>query len=417
MSRKILFVDDEPNILEGYQRQLRKVFEVDVAVGGAAGLRASLKTGPYAVIVSDMHMPEMSGIEFLSKAQTLAKHTVRMMLTGNADQQTAIDAVNEGQIFRFLTKPCSIEMLVRALEAGVEQYRLVNAEAELLEKTLLGSVGVLVEILGIAEPTAYEQARRLRKYVQEVAPILNLQDKWQLELAALLSPVGRMTLPPELLAKRRSGAALSEGEQETMARVPEIGHNLLVKIPRLAPVAQIVRYHRTHYCVTTGSRKTDVTGKEIPVGARVLKILSDFIEIEANHTPRSLAFRLMATRKGWYDPALLSVIAAYFNPPLDVLVPEDIGQAVRKRMEKNVKGKADVGDGEEQDEWLEIKFEELLEGDVLMSDIQATDGTRLLAEGNIITEELLAKLKNYVRVKGVREPVRVAIIEEQYAES
>ena len=128
MSTKILCVDDEENVLTGLQRTLRKQFPIDIAVGGAAGLQRLERDGPYAVVMADMQMPEMNGIEFLKKAQAAAPDTVRLMLTGNADQKTAVDAVNDGHVFRFLTKPCDPPQLTSALEAALKQYRLITAE-------------------------------------------------------------------------------------------------------------------------------------------------------------------------------------------------------------------------------------------------------------------------------------------------
>src|SRR4030067_3783918 len=154
MEEKILFVDDDPNILSAYQRQLRKQFTVDTALGGDLGLTAIANHGPYSVIVADMGMPGMNGVQFLSKVKEIAPDSVRMMLTGNADQHTAMSAINEGNIFRFLTKPCQPEVITKVLTAGIEQYRLVTAEKDLLEKTLNGRVKGLNDTLAIVNPTA-----------------------------------------------------------------------------------------------------------------------------------------------------------------------------------------------------------------------------------------------------------------------
>ena len=105
MSNKILIVDDDPNLLAAVQRQLRKLYAIETAIGPEEGLKAISEQGPFAVIVSDYRMPVMDGIQFLSRVRQLAPDSVRMMLTGNADLQTAVDAVNEGSIFRLLTKP------------------------------------------------------------------------------------------------------------------------------------------------------------------------------------------------------------------------------------------------------------------------------------------------------------------------
>ena len=107
MAHKILLVDDDRNILSGYQRVLRKAFDLETALGGEEALRLLTMDGPFSLVVADMQMPGMSGLELLDKAQTVSPDTIRIMLTGNTDQKTAADAVNQGQVFRFLTKPCS----------------------------------------------------------------------------------------------------------------------------------------------------------------------------------------------------------------------------------------------------------------------------------------------------------------------
>ena len=142
ISTKILFVDDDENLLAAIQRSLRKQFNFDTALGGLQALEHMRTKGPYAVIVSDMSMPGMNGAEFLERARRLAPETVRIMLTGNADQQTAADAVNRGHVFRFLSKPCPPETLVPAIEHGLKQYQMLQMERDLLEGTLTVGVGI-----------------------------------------------------------------------------------------------------------------------------------------------------------------------------------------------------------------------------------------------------------------------------------
>ncbi|MBD3337204.1 MAG: response regulator, partial [Candidatus Eisenbacteria bacterium] len=138
MTERILCVDDDVDILKGFQRLLRKEFKIDVAVGGAEALEILEEKGPYAVVVSDLRMPGMDGIQLLSRVRELAPETVRVMLTGKADTEAAIEAVNEGQLFRFLTKPCPVKRLSQALHAAIAQHRLLTAEKTLLERTLRG---------------------------------------------------------------------------------------------------------------------------------------------------------------------------------------------------------------------------------------------------------------------------------------
>ena len=130
MSDKILFVDDDANILDAYKRQLKRQFQVETAQGGEEGLNAVRNSGPYAVVVSDLRMPGMDGNQFLAQVKEAAPETVRMMLTGFADLKTAMDAINRGNIFRLLTKPCAKEVLGEALSDGIEQYKKISAAAD-----------------------------------------------------------------------------------------------------------------------------------------------------------------------------------------------------------------------------------------------------------------------------------------------
>ncbi|NMB35979.1 MAG: response regulator, partial [Firmicutes bacterium] len=171
---KILLVDDEVNVLLAYQRHVRGLYKVTLAKSGDEGLSALEEQGPFAVVVSDYCMPGMDGIQFLSLAHRLKPDTVRLMLTGYADLENAIKAVNEGNIFRFLTKPCKSEEFKIALAAAVEQYKLVMAERELLEKTLKGSIKVLTDILSILSPYVCLKDSYLSRMAKKLAARLNV---------------------------------------------------------------------------------------------------------------------------------------------------------------------------------------------------------------------------------------------------
>ncbi|NLD38984.1 MAG: response regulator [Desulfatiglans sp.] len=122
MEHRILFVDDEPNILEGYKRQLRKQYDVVTAEGGERGLDMVKNNGPFSVVVSDLKMPGIDGNHFLALVKEVSPETTRILLTGYADLKSAIEAINNGNIFRLLTKPCDRLDLVQALESGIELY-------------------------------------------------------------------------------------------------------------------------------------------------------------------------------------------------------------------------------------------------------------------------------------------------------
>lgn len=380
-------MDDEPNILSGYQRSLRKLFEIETAPGGAEALVKIEESGPYAVLVTDMRMPGMDGIQFLQEARRVAPDSVRIMLTGNADQQTATQAVNEGRIFRFLNKPCSPEDLGHALTAGLEQYRLITAEKELLEKTLGGTIKMLMEILAAVDPDLFGRAQALRLNMRALADALGAaglvapSDLWPLELAALLARVGTVTVPPNVAGKARQGQALTEAEAKMWNRVPETGYTLLRNIPRLEPVAQIVRFQHKHFD-GDGVPDGPVCGALIPLGARMLKVLLDLAEIEAGRVARPAAFTLMQRQAKRYDPEVLAAARLCLiqaEPP-----PPEVSS-------------------------IAIPFRSLAPGHILAEDIRTVEGKSLLAAGRQITTVLMERLHNYAAIAEIKEPLCVRV--------
>jgi len=237
---RVLFVDDERNVLDSIRRQLRKVVEIETATSGAAALQLLADTGPVALVVSDMRMPEMSGAELLAEVRSFYPDTVRMILSGQADLESTIAAVNDGRVFRFLTKPCAPEALQQAVAAGLEQYQLITTRKELLDKTLQGLVETLNDILGLTNPAARRRTGRVRQYATAIAGALRFHMPWDLRLATLLSQLGCITLPAEILDKVYAGTPLSSAERDTYTRHPELAAALIRRIPQLDTVAAMV---------------------------------------------------------------------------------------------------------------------------------------------------------------------------------
>ena len=208
----ILCVDDEPKVLEGLVLNLRKHYRVSTANNGQGGLAIVDGNDPPAVVVSDMRMPEMDGAAFLSQVKERSPDTVRLLLTGQADLESAIAAVNHGQVFRFLTKPCSPPTLLTAIQAAAEQHRLITAEKELLEKTLRGSIKALTEILSLANPLIFGRATRLKQHASELVTGLGVPFSWQLEVAVMLSQIGCIVLSAANNEKLYYGRPLSPVE-------------------------------------------------------------------------------------------------------------------------------------------------------------------------------------------------------------
>lgn len=377
MNERILCVDDDSNILLGYQRSLRKQFTIEVALGGEEALQAISQQGPYAVVVADMRMPGMNGVELLTEVRKKAPGTVRMMLTGNADQQTALAAVNEGQIFRFMTKPCPPEEFARSLTAALEQHRLICAEHELLSKTLSGSVKVLTDVLALACPTAFGRATRVRTLVREMVGKLAGADTWQVEIAAMLSQIGCVALPAELLERMHHGEELSPDDMEAFAVHPLLGRDLLKHIPRLEGVAEIVSYQHKHFD-GKGTPRDQRRGDEIPMSSRILKTALDFDSLITRGSTPETAIAEMLHREGWYDPKVLEALRTAIN----------VTQAHIVR---------------------ELPLEELADGMILARDVTSMHGTLLCAKGQEVSRAVRLRLRNYACNLGISGPIKVFI--------
>jgi response regulator RpfG family c-di-GMP phosphodiesterase len=280
VSSKILFVDDEPSILEGYLRMLHGEFVTEAAVGGEEGLTAISTDGPFAVVISDMRMPGMSGAQFLAEVRRIAPETVRLRLTGFADIETAMEAVNEGNVFRFLTKPCAKPALAGAIRAGLAQHRLIAAERVLLEETLMGSIKVLTDVLGIANPAAYGRSMRIARYVSYFTGKFVFSSPWQFEAAAMLSQLGCVTLKPDLVQAAYAGLTLPEEDQARFAAHPEAASNLLVNIPRMEAVAWMIGKQMSVDGLTVSDDIPDSHPEEIVLGAKILKLAVAFDDLK-----------------------------------------------------------------------------------------------------------------------------------------
>ncbi|MGB0678686.1 MAG: response regulator [Polyangiales bacterium] len=243
MSERVLCVDDESRVLDGLELHLGMDYALYTAISGEEGLEKLQDEGPFDVVISDMRMPGMDGAAFLSAVRQAAPDTARILLTGHADTEAALRAVNEGGIFRFHTKPCHPDLLKRSIAEAVEIRRLRQAEQELLERTLRGSVEVLAEVLDVAVPTAFQRAQYTRTLVQRLAPGLDVPVTrlWQLEVAALLTGLGCIAVPSEVLARDAAGETLSVAEQAMLAEVPKVGSRLLQMVPRLEQAAELLR--------------------------------------------------------------------------------------------------------------------------------------------------------------------------------
>jgi len=310
MKSRILLVDDDINVLSAYRRNLRLHFDIETANSGQEGLDLLKGSLPFAVVVSDYYMPGMNGIEFLTQVRQISPDTVRVMLSGQADLQATIEAVNEGNIFRFLYKPCSAEQLVSTIKASVEQYQLIISEKELLNKTLKGSIQVLVDILSIVNPQLFSRIGRLSSLTKKIASRLNYDNIWEIELAALLCQIGSVTVPKKILDKLLSGQKLQEEEAKIWLNHPRYGKRILSKIPRLENIAEGILYQFKNYDGGGFPEDEPRKGVAIPRIGRLLRIVIDYDILIEQGKPDKQAMEIMHQRLGYYDPVILTALEA-----------------------------------------------------------------------------------------------------------
>lgn len=377
MNDAILCVDDDANILEGFRRQLRKEFTLETALGPEEGLKILEARGPFAVVVSDLQMPGMNGVEFLAQVRIHEPDTVRMLLTGNADLQAAISAVNQGQIFRFLTKPCTPELLGGSLKAAMAQYHLITAERELLEHTLSGSIRVLCDVLALVNPEAFGRSSRISRYVEAIAAHLHVTEMWAIKTAAMLSQIGCVILPEAVLKKVYCGDTLTPEETQLFSQHPFVAADLIARIPRMKLVADIIR-NQDKYFDGNGTPGDKRQGHEIPMEARILKVALDFDAMESAGKTKAEAFDELKKRKGWYDPTVID--------------------ALKTALAKEIK--------------YEMKMSvvaEIQEGMILAEDITSSNHILLVSKGQEVNPSMIMKLQNFKKTIGVREPFKVLL--------
>jgi CheY-like chemotaxis protein len=381
---RILMVDDEPNVLDGYRRALHGRLRVVTAGSGAAGLvevaQAIEQGTPFPVVVSDMMMPVMNGAEFLGRARALDPDAIQLLLSGQADLESTIAAVNGGNLFRFLTKPCATPDLEYALTAAVEQHRLIFAERALLERTLGGAVEVLTELLSMSSPEAFTRTERVRVLVEAMAATLDIDD-WRLRLAAMLSQVGCVVVPPDVLHRARTGGELTDDERDVYYAHPRTAQRLLERIPRLEDVALWVGDQPVRPLAPSQPQPWPTTEPSLtdPDLARLVfdAALSYLATLDASATP-SLALRQLTT-SGEHPKLVLDALkmaAAGLAP-----------QMVRQ----------------------ELTVEQLKPGMLLNDDVETLTGMTLVRKGERVTEAVAMRLSNFAHTAGIREPIMVLV--------
>ena len=374
---RILCVDDEQNVLDSFRRLLRKDFDLNTANSGADGLLLMEQNGPFAVVVSDFKMPGMNGVEFLTKAKTLEPDTIRIMLTGQAEEMTAAKAINDGRIFRFLYKPITSSEFLKCLHEAIRQYNLVSAEKDVLERTLKGSIEAMTEILSLTNPLAFSRATKVQGLCKQVGENMGLQDLWQIEVAAMLSHLGYVTIPAAILEKRSTGQQLSPSEFQMFEDLPQTTQKLIGHIPRLEKTIQIIKIAQGNDSLSTFSMEDEVS-----MAAAILRSVTKLDQMLEKGYGRNEAISEMISHSGHYNRTVVD--------QLKLLKTEQSGTRTKR-----------------------LNIDQLRVGMILNEPIRTDEGLTVAPEGFRVNDLIRQLLKNLKLQNTIPEFVEVLIPDEE----
>jgi len=384
MTRKILFIDDDDAILETFERVLG--FDYDVATSNRPqeAFQMIRSAGPFAVVVTDLRMPRMDGVEVLSRVKELTPNTVRLMLTGHADLDAAIAAVNDGHVYRFLTKPCPPPLLKTALDAALEQYRLVTAEKELLRDTLRGAIKILTDTLAILKPDVYGRTSRLLPYIRQLSNELGDPQPWRTETAAMLACLGYIIFPDDMLARLDRGQIINRSDRKIYEQHVDVAERLISNLPRMDEVSAIIRYQDKDF--DGGGFPGDlVEGRGIPLGSRILRIAKDLDKLTSRGVAGDKALQALRRRAGAYDPAALEALSRIFGSE-----PAHTVQALPAR--------------------------QLGPGMILAQDVftqREGKDVKVAGKGQELSETTIAYLRRYATLGRIEQPIQVIVSQDE----
>ncbi|PVB59447.1 HD domain-containing phosphohydrolase [Labrenzia sp. 011] len=376
----IVVADPDPGVQAGFKRLFGEHLKVVCFAETEEALLFLKQNTGVAVIFSCYNLPGRGGTEFLRACETLVPQAARVMLTRETSAEAIKKALNEGHVFLFLQKPCKQAELITAVETALGHHQHMAKDRALLERTLAGSIKLLIDMMALFHPEAFRRTATVRKQALKLARGLGMKKTWELEMAVMLSPLGEALLPKQILTRYRAARSLTEQERDILDKAPVQTRELLANIPQLEKVSDYLFLSARGYD-GSGFPKDGPKGKDIPLVARILKLLTDLWYASPESGPDAAAFDAMAINRRKYDPKLLELAAR--------VLMDDVPDEKKKFV-------------------TQCHIRSLRPGDILIDDA-LTEGNRelVLSRGHLLTPTTIRRLEHFHQTTGVREPIRV----------
>jgi len=377
---EILVVDNDAKVQEAFVRLFQDKGKV-ITFGETEGALKWLKENSgVSVIVTALNVPGRGGSAFLQASETFAPQASRIILTTETSVDRLKEAVNQRHIFMFLNKPCSATELTAAIDGALAHHAQITYERQMLEKTLSGSVKLLIEMLALFHTEAFRRTPIMRAQALKIAKKLSIKRTWELEMAVMFSPLGEALLPKEILGRYRAAKTLTDQERRVLATAPAQTKHLLQNIPQLERVADVL-YLSGRGFDGSGFPEDGPTGKDIPLNSRIIKLLTDLWYASPETGVDAAAFEALTINRRQYDPHLLGVAKACLLDEVEAPRERKISACYIRALKP---------------------------GDILVDDA-LTEGTHelVLSRGHQLTETTIRRLVQFDKVTGVRQPIRV----------
>lgn len=412
--RRLLVVDDEEIVLLALRETLLRAGYEVVSTGDAREALEHLRRQAFAVIITDQQMPRMTGLEFLSQAKEIQPDATRILITAVLNLGTVIEAINKGEIYRFIIKPWLREEFLGAIENAVQRYQLVARNAQLrattqamnerltvlnrelegqvrrvaeqnvelerlnraLGRNLDRSVELCVRTMETFYPTLGTEARRVFELCRSMASTAQLppESERALGVAAWLHDIGLVGVPRRLIRRwEQVPDTLTEAERALIEHHPVLGEDLASFVDSLEPVRAAIRSHHERF--DGGGYPDGLAGENIPWLGRLLAVAVAYAG--SNLDP--------AATVEW----IRSQSGATFDPEAVLIFVRSLPRAVLPRKQR------------------EVSLAELQPGMVLAKGIYTANGMLLVPDGHELSATYIDKLRNHNRINPIAQSLLV----------